>query len=101
MTLLDGELFVYPSDLKIMKIAKIRDEISNVKDGYEVKYAGTKLGRIWFDYLAYDLDNNNGGQFEKINFPNKPGLITINGKGLRVLNANDEAITFMILKVDD
>ena len=101
LTLLDGELFVYPSDLKIMKIAKMRDEISNVKDGYEVKYAGTKLGRIWFDYLNYDLDDNNGGQFERISFPNKPGLITINGKGLRVLKADDEAITFMILKVKD
>ena len=51
--------------------------------------------------MTYDLDDNDGGQFERINFPNKPGLITINGKGLRVLKADDEAITFMILKVED
>ncbi len=101
LILLDGDLFVYPSDMRIMKIAKMRDEISNVKKGYEVKYGGAKLGRIWFDYLNYDLDDNNGGQFERINFPNKPGLITINGRGLRVLKADDDAITFMILKVED
>ena len=101
LTILDAEVFAYPSDVKMLKIAKMRDEISNVKNGYEVKYGGTKLGRIWFDYMTYDLDDNNGGQFERINFPNKPGLISINGKGLRVLNADEDSITFMILKNDE
>ena len=95
--LLDENIFVYPSDLKMQTIAKMRDEISNVKNGYEVKYAGTKLDRIWFDYMEYDEDDNNGGAFERISFPNKPGLIMINGKGLRILKANDAAVTFMIL----
>ena len=95
--LLDESIFVYPSDLKMQTIAKMRDEISNVKNGYEVKYAGTKLDRIWFDYMEYDEDDNNGGAFERISFPNKPGLIMINGKGLRILKANDAAVTFMIL----
>lgn len=98
LMILDEEVFAYPSDLRIKKIAKTRDEVSNIKDGYEIKYGGIKLDRIWFDYMAYDQVNNNGGVFEKINFPNKPGLIMINGKGLRILDANKDALTYMILK---
>lgn len=97
LKVLDEEIFVYPSDIKMMTIAKMRDEVSNVKNGYEVKYGGVKLDRIWFDYMDYDPANNSGGQFEKINFPNKPGLIMINGKGMRILKADKDAITYMIL----
>lgn len=96
--ILDEEIFAYPSDLRITEIVKNRDQASNIKNGYEIKYGGTKLDRIWFDYLAYDQIDNNGGQFEKINFPNKPGLIMINGKGLRILNADKDSLTYMILK---
>ena len=95
--ILDEELVVYPADLKMQKTVQTRDEISNVRRGYEVKYAGNDLGRIWFDYLAYD-GSDASGKFERISFPDKPGLITINGKGLRVVKANDGSITFMVLK---
>lgn len=98
LILLDEEVFVYPSDLRIKRIAKTREAVSNIKDGYEIKYGGIKLDRIWFDYMAYDPVNNNGGHFERINFPNQPGLIMINGKGLRVLEADKDALTYMILK---
>ena len=101
LKILDEEIFVYPSDMKMQIIAKMRDEVSNVKKGYEVKYNGIKLDRIWFDYLAYDADSDSGGRFEQISFPNKPGLITINGKGLRILKADDKSLTYMILQSDD
>ncbi len=101
VTLLDEEIFVYPSDLKMQIIAKMRDEVSNVKNGYEVKFNGVKLDRIWFDYLDYDDQNNNGGQFERISFPNKPGLITINGMGFRILKADNKSLTYMLLKDAD
>jgi hypothetical protein len=78
----------------------MRDEISNVKKGYEVKYGGLKLDRVWFDYLDYDKNNQNGGVFEKISFPNMPGLITINGVNMRVLDANEDTLTYIILSDD-
>lgn len=96
--ILDEDVFAYPSDLRFIERVKTRDVASNVKDGYEIKYGGVKLDRLWFDYMAYDQDNNDGGVFERINFPNKPGLIMINGKGLRVLNADKDSLTYMILK---
>ncbi len=98
---LDEEIFVYPADLKMQTIAKMRDEISNVKNGYEVKYNGVKLDRIWFDFMSYDEYDNNGGQFERLSFPNKPGLITINGMGFRILKADNKSLTYMLLKDAD
>lgn len=97
LQMVDEEIFVYPSDLKMQTIARMRDEISNVQNGYELKYDGTKLDRIWFNYMSYD-GGNTSGEFERLSFPNKPGLIMVNGVGLRVLKADDDAITYMILK---
>ena len=98
LRILDEEIFVYPSDMKMQTIARIRNEVSNIRNGYEVKYNGVKLDRIWFDYLAYDADDNDGGRFERISFPDKPGLITINGIGLRILKADEDTLTYMILQ---
>lgn len=98
--LMDEEVMVYPSDLRMNTLVKYRDQISNVRNGYEIKYAGAKLDRIWFDYLEYD-GSDSSGDFEKISFPNKPGLITFNGKGLRVIKADDNSLTYMLLKNDD
>ena len=101
LKILDEEIFVYPSDMKMQTIAKFRDEVSNVQNGYEVRYNGVKLDRIWFDYMVYDAWNNDGGHFERISFPNKPGLINIHGKGLRVLKADKDTLTYMILTSDE
>ena len=49
-------------------------------------------------YIDYNTIFNNRGSIEKLSFPNKAGLITIDGKGLRVLDATDDKITFMVLK---
>ena len=98
LQLMEDNVFAYPTDLKIKVINKMRDSISNVKNGYQVKYGGIKFDRLFFDYLGFDNEDNTVGEFKQINFPNKPGLIVINGIGLRVLNATDNAITYMILK---
>ena len=99
LQLMSDEILLYPSDIKMNVISQQIDEVSNVRNGYEVKYGGAELDRIWFDYFVYD--GNADGHFERINFPNKPGLITINGKGLRVIRADKDNITYMILKNDD
>ena len=101
LKLLEEQIFVYPSDMKMQIIAKFRDEVSNVRNGYEVKYNGVKLDRIWFDYMVYDAWNNDGGQFERISFPNKPGLINIHGQGFRILKADKDTLTYMILTSDE
>lgn len=97
LQLMEDTVFAYPTDLKIKVVNKMRDDVSNVKKGYQVKYGGIKFDRLFFDYLGFDSENDTMGEFKQINFPNKPGLIVINGIGLRVLNASDNSITYMIL----
>jgi len=100
LRVLDEEIFVYPSDLKMNTIVSMRDETDNIKTGFELKYAGTKLDRIWFDYLDYNQENNNSGVFEKISFPNKSGLIRIGDVGMRILSADEDAVTYIVLTDD-
>ena len=38
LKLVDEEIFIYPSDLKMQNVVKTRDEISNIKTGYEVSF---------------------------------------------------------------
>lgn len=97
LQLMEDTVFAYPTDLKIKVVNKMRDDVSNVKKGYQVKYGGIKFDRLFFDYLGFDSEDDTMGEFKQINFPNKPGLIVINGIGLRVLNASDNSITYMIL----
>ncbi len=97
LQLLEDTVFAYPTDLKIKVVNKMRDSVSNVKKGYQVKYGGIKFDRLFFDYLGFDNEDSTMGEFKQINFPNKPGLIVINGIGLRVLNASDNSLTYMIL----
>jgi hypothetical protein len=100
LKLLDGELFIYPSDLSMQKVTTQRSELDGVKFGYEVKYCGLQLDRLCFEYLEYE-DDGQAGHFEQFYFPNKPGLISINGEGFRVLKADDAAISFVLLRSAD
>ncbi len=97
LKLLDEEIFVYPSGLKMQNVVSTREENGGIKQGYEVRFDGVKLDRVWFDYIVYDKADANDVRLERLNFPNKPGLIMINGKGLRILKADDDSITYMIL----
>lgn len=95
--LMDEMVFAYPKDLKLKVVNRMRDDVSGAKSGYQIKYGGIKFDRIFFEYLGYDNVDSTTGEFKQISFPNKPGLIMINGIGLRVLNADDKSITYMIL----
>ena len=94
--LTEGEFFPYPKDLRMEEVNVSRAEQSKPVQGFDVKYDGVRLDRIWFTYLDYE--GSDTGRFENISFPNKPGLITINGINMRVLQADDQKITYMLLK---
>lgn len=96
LILLDPEFFPYPDDLRLVEVASSSSTQTKPVEGFDVKYDGIRMDRIWFTYLDYA--DKDGGRFENISFPNKPGLIEINGIGFRILNATDEKIDYMVLK---
>lgn len=95
LVLLDTEFFPYPADLKMTEMQVTSSEQTAAVQGFDVKYDGIKLDRIWFTYYEYGDDNS--GTFSNLSFPNKPGLITINNVGFRVLAAGENKITYMVL----
>lgn len=96
LVLLDNEFFPYPKDFRMIDINTSKAEQTKPTEGFDVKYDGIRLDRIWFTYFDYEAGEK--GTFENISFPNKPGLITINGINMRVLQADDGKITYMLLK---
>ncbi len=96
LILLENEFFPYPKDLRMINVNTSKAEQTKPIEGYDVKYDGVRLDRIWFTYLDYQSGDK--GTFENVSFPNKPGLITINGVNMRVLQADNDKITYMLLK---
>ena len=97
LVLVESEFFPYPADLKMVAVQSSNEQKQPLS-GYDVRYEGINLDRIWFTYLEYDGDNADAGVYQKFSFPNKPGLIELADVGLRVLHADDEKITFMVLQ---
>ena len=95
LILLDTEFFPYPADLRLKPIVASFSKETESVTGYDVRYDGVRLDRIWFTYMDYSQPN--GGEFANISFPNKPGLIDINNIKFRVLKADNEKITYMVL----
>jgi len=95
LILIDTEFFPYPADLKMQKMTAAYSEQSESITGYDVRYDGIKLDRIWFTYMDYSQPQ--GGDFQNLSFPNKSGLININNIGFRVLKADNGKITYMVL----
>ncbi len=98
LVLVDSEFFPYPTDLRMVEVKNASATQSEAVNGFDVKYDGVKLDRVWFTYLDYSQGNSNSGMFKQISFPNKPGLIKINDIGFRVLEADDNHITYMVLQ---
>lgn len=99
VVLLNTEFFVKPDDVKIVELSTSKTEQTKPLKGFDVKYEGVKLDRIWFTFFDYS-DSQNSGKFEEISFPNKPGLIEINGVGFRVLHADNDKVEYMVIKED-
>lgn len=98
LTLLESEFFPRPKDIRMLDINTNKGVQTKPTAGFDVKYDGIRLNRIWFTYLDYATGGGDYGNFENISFPNKPGLITINGVKMRVLQADTDKITYMLLK---
>lgn len=73
-----------------------KTEQSKPEKGFDIKFDGVKLQRMWFIY--YDYADANTGDFEEYSFPAKPGMVNINGVKLRILSVDEQRVDYMVIK---
>ena len=98
IVLVDTIFMPNPDAVKFISVQTTRSEQSIPTKGFDIKYDGIRLDRIWFTFLDYNSSAGERGEFENISFPNKPGLIDVNGMGFRVLAADNDKIDYIVLK---
>lgn len=101
LILLETEFLAYPEDLKMVDLNVSKSVQTKPVEGFDLKYDGVRLDRIWFLYLDYNGSEGENGRFESISFPNKPGLIKINGVAFRIISADEDKIEYMVMGSDD
>lgn len=73
-----------------------KTEQSKPVKGFDIKYDGVRLERMWFVY--YDYEDSTTGEFKEYSFPAKPGMINIKGVKLRILSVDDQRIDYMVIE---
>ncbi len=72
-----------------------KTEQSKPVKGFDIKYDGVRLQRLWLIY--YDYADGHTGAFQEFSFPAKSSIIEINDIKLRILSADDQRLDYMIL----
>ncbi len=85
-------------DFRFEPVFTTLTEQSKPTKGFDIKYDGLRLDRLWFVY--YDYASAKSGGFREYDFPNKPGLLNINGVKIRVLAADSQRVDYMVLGSD-
>lgn len=110
----NGKLYKYTGQLKDGRLVLLRQEFvpSNPNfrfepiftttttqtkpvKGFDIKYDGVRLDRMWFVY--YDYASSTSGGFKEYDFPKKKGLLTIGNVKIRVLFADNQRLDYMVL----
>ncbi len=97
LKLLDEEYKIEPEDFRFEPVITSKVVQSEMTWGFEIRYAGLKLNRIILTVMEYD-PKGVSGEFVNYNYPNRPGEIDIRGLKIRVYEANDEKIEYMIVR---
>lgn len=98
LVLLNSLFYPYPENLHMVNVRTSKSEQTKPVQGFDLKYDGVRLDRIWFTYLQFNDENGQRGTFENMSFPINSGLIDINGIGFRVISADNNKLEYMVLK---
>lgn len=98
LLLLDEEYVLTPDNFHFSPVVEGKIEQTKPANGYDLRYDGIKNGEIVMTYMVYNPVNNSSGNFETFAFPHKAGLYRVNNLEIKILNANEEKIDFMILR---
>ena len=98
LVLLDTIYVPTPEDIRFLPVTKTKVEQTKPVKGFDIKYDGVRMGRVWFTYLDYSKSSGDSGYFENISFPNKPGVVEIKGFGFKILSADNQKLDYIIVK---
>lgn len=98
LVVLDTIYVPMPENIRFLPITTTKVEQSKPVKGFDIKYDGIRMNRMWFTYMDYSRSSGNEGFFENVSFPNKPGPVEIKGFGFKVLNATDQKLDYIIVK---
>lgn len=98
LVLMDTEYYISPKGAKMSNALNTHSVQTKPTKGFDLKFDGVKMDRIWFTYLDYNNDEGNKGSFENISFPLNAGVIEINGLAFRVLKVDNDRLDYIILK---
>ena len=83
-------------DFRFEPVFITKTEQSKPVKGFDIKYDGVRLERMWFVY--YDYEDSTTGDFKEYSFPAKPGMINIKGVKLRILSVDDQRVDYMVIE---
>lgn len=95
LILLRQDFVLSNPDFRFEPVFITKTEQTKPVKGFDIKYDGIRLNRMWFVY--YEYGSSTSGGFKEYDFPNKAGLLTIGGVKIRILTADDQRIDYMVL----
>ena len=95
VVLTETKYMTSPEDFKFESVSATKVVQSEMIRGFEIRYDGIKLDRIVFTVMEYD--NGEAGSFSNFNFPKRPGVVNIRGLKIKIFEANDSKIEYMIV----
>ena len=101
LILLNEVFVVNPKNFAFEPVMISKSEQTNPIKGFDIKYGGLRNGYVSFIYYNYDSPTTDGlddsGEFEVLSFPNKPGAVDLKGVGIKIVEARDDSIDYIIL----
>ena len=75
----------------------IREDVTEPKLQFEIKYDGIENDQVAFIYVDYSNATSSEGYFNRYVFPKENDLIEINGVKFKIMDAYPDRIEYMIL----
>jgi len=96
LVLLEDSYTVEPEGFQFEPITETRVLQSDIVNGFEIRYEGVQNGMMLFTLMQYDAGGSTG-EFSNYNFDNQPGIVNIAGVKIKIFNADDSKLDYMIL----
>lgn len=93
----ETKALVTPKGLGIDMDKDVREDVTEPKLQFEIKYDGIENDQVAFIYVDYSNATSSEGYFNRYVFPKENDLIEINGVKFKIMDAYPDRIEYMIL----